>query len=175
MKPGFASTRPAHPFTLLAIAVAILVACGASAGERKHCLRAEIDETFMLPNGSVHPPGELRLCLIQSMSPVSGAHQTHIDGHAVGYFRSIKTRVATPAGTAPSGPYFEFVRNRHGELELRGYAWTDGSTMLAYDLTRLTKKKYQYKVTTWEGLSARNTPEAGEQEETIIRLTAVRP
>ena len=157
---------------LLALVTIILVACVANAGERAHCLRAEIDETFMLPNGSVHPPGELKLCLIQSLSPVSGAHRTHVDGHTVGYFRSVRSTTNVSRGAPTAEPYLEFARNRSGELELLGYAWTDGTTVLAYDLTKLNKKKLKYTVTTHEQMSARNTSSADEQEETIIRLAA---
>ena len=159
---------------LLALATIILVACVANAGERGHCLRAEIDEIFMLPNGEVHPPGELKLCLIQSLSPVSGAHQTHVNGHTVGYFRSVRSKTTVPREAPSAEPYLEFARNRRGELELRGYAWTDGTTVLAYDLTKLNKRKLKYTVTTHEQMSARNDSSTNEQEDTIIRLAAAR-
>ena len=176
MSPRCISCHRTRQRTLLVLAtIIILLACVANAGERRHCLRAEIDENFMLPNGSVHPPGELKLCLIRSMSPVSGAHGTHVNGHSVGYFLSVKMKLAAPEQTASTEPYFEFVRNRRGELELRGYAWHDGSTLLAYDLTQRNKKKFRYKVTTREEHSARNTPSSTETDTTIIRLAAVRP
>ena len=131
MSPRCISCHRTRQRTLLVLAtIIILLACVANAGERRHCVRAEIDENFMLPNGSVHPPGELKLCLIRSMSPVSGAHGTHVNGHSVGYFLSVKMKLAAPEQTASTEPYFEFVRNRRGELELRGYAWHDGSTLL---------------------------------------------
>jgi hypothetical protein len=161
-----------HLRTLLALATILLVACVANAGERGHCLRAEIDETFMLPNGSVHPPGELKLCLIQSLSPVSGAHQTHVNGYSVGYFRSVRSKTTVARQAVRAEPYLEFERNRYGELELRGYSWTDGTTVLAYDLTKLNKKKLRFKVTTRQQHTASNNSPADEQEETIIRLTA---
>jgi hypothetical protein len=164
-----------HPHLLLAIAVIALTVCAASAGERQHCLRAEIDEIFMLPNGSVHPPAELRLCLTRSLSPVSGAHQTHVDGHSVGYFMSVKTDVTDQAPDSTAGPYFEFARNEHGELELRGYAWTDGTTVLAYDLTRLNKRKFKYRVTTREEhVAGAAAPQPDGREDSIIRLAAAR-
>jgi hypothetical protein len=165
-------TRHRLLFTLALIALA---ACAVNAGERQHCLRAEIDQNFVLPDGSVHPPGELRLCLIRSMSPISSAHHTHVDGHSVGYFMSVKTNFATADPGFAAAPYFEFVRNWHGELELRGYAVTDGTTMLAYDLTKLNKKKYRYRVTTREEMAAAATPlRPEEQEGSIIHLTASR-
>ena len=174
MNPRCISRHRNRQRTLLVLATIILLTCVAHAGERRHCLRAEIDENFMLPNGSVHPPGELKVCLIRSMSPVSGAHGTHVDGHPVGYFMSVRTKLAAAERTSSTEPYFEFVRNRRGELELRGYAWHDGSTLLAYDLTKLNKRKFQYKVTTREELSAQNTPSSTETETTIIRLAAAR-
>jgi hypothetical protein len=88
---------------------------------------------------------------------------------------SVKTDVANPNSDSTAGPYFEFARNVHGELELRGYAWTDGTTVMAYDLTRLNKKKFKYRVTTREEHLARATsPQPEEQEDSIIRLAAAR-
>jgi hypothetical protein len=63
MNTRYASTRRFRlaKVSLLAVAILAPFARGASSAERNYCLHATIDRKFMHPDGSVFPPGELKL------------------------------------------------------------------------------------------------------------------
>lgn len=52
------------------------------------CIRAEIDRPVILPDGEVHQPGLLRLCLDRAYSPVAGLHRISIGKRTVGLYLS---------------------------------------------------------------------------------------
>ena len=100
---------------------AILGSVPAPAGELGRCYSAEVPDPVVLPDGSSHPPGSLRICLSSKESPVRGRHVTSVDGRAIGAFQSrlgFAPEAAAQGGTA----YFVFRRNGHSQLVLLGYA-----------------------------------------------------
>lgn len=96
--------------------VALLVVAPAAAG-RGDCINAFIDETIVLPDGSLHPPGTLRICLVQP--GVGGLHKTSVDGRTIGVFQSLYR--ATPAPPEDPRPVMVFRRDPRGGLVLLGY------------------------------------------------------
>jgi len=98
------------------------------AAQPRTCVRADIAETFVLPDGSRHPAGRLRICLDQEFSPVAGLH-TIVADQAAARFTSRRTKVE---GADHEGSRIAFVRDGSGALALRGYTLARGSRVEAY-------------------------------------------
>ena len=103
------------------------------AAQPRACVRADIGEGFVLPDGSAHPAGRLRICLERDYSPVAGLHTIAADGHANGRFLS--RRVKPEVGNAEA-PQLAFVRDASGVLVLRGYTLARNGEVEAYWLER---------------------------------------
>jgi hypothetical protein len=115
---------------LMAVAILITSAQPASAGTRGACLQADVPAPIVLPDGTVNQRGLLRICLTQMYSPVAGLHKTSIDGSDIGVFIS---RAETQLATADDRqPYFVFIRNSRGQLELDSYVLLDGARRVTY-------------------------------------------
>jgi hypothetical protein len=99
------------------------------AAQPRACVRADIAETFVLPDGSQHPAGQLRICLDRDYSPVAGLHTIAADGHATGRFLSRRVK---PEVGSPEAPQVAFVRDAAGVLVLRGYTLAHGGRVDAY-------------------------------------------
>lgn len=107
--------------TVLSIFALITLMCAApAAAQTGICVQAFIDESIVLPDGSVHPPGVLRLCLEQQYSPVAGLHETSIDGRTIGLFIS-RYRLSEGVTEDPRAKLV-FRRIPDGGLTLLGYA-----------------------------------------------------
>jgi hypothetical protein len=50
------------------------------------CLRATVDEQVTLPDGSVHAPGEIRICVTRSYSPAADLNAISVGGEPLGLF-----------------------------------------------------------------------------------------
>lgn len=97
------------------------------------CYTAVVPSTVVLPDGSVHPPGSLRICNRVMLSPVAGLHDIYVNGQPVGKFRS---RLGRSEGTGDGEEaLFAFMRDRDSQLRLHGYAFLDGDRYTIYDLT----------------------------------------
>ena len=125
----------------------ILLAGVAMAAETGRCYTAEVPAPIILPNGDEYDAGKLRICMKIKLSPVEGLHETSVDGHPIGGFRS---RLGTSEATG-GGTYFVFSRAAGGRLVLEGYAVSQGDRLRTYYLGR-------GRVTTswWSGLRAMN-------------------
>jgi hypothetical protein len=97
---------------------AALIAPGAQAASGG-CYSANIDEPFVLPDGTQHDAGSLRLCNDRAFSPVSSLHRIHVDGMPVGMHI---TRHSSGKGTGVTEPTMIFNREDDGHLRLLGYA-----------------------------------------------------
>lgn len=116
------------------LVMTILAAGPAGAGaEEGRCISAAVQSTMILPDGSTHAPGVLKVCLAMSLSPVSALHTLYVDGMPVGVFAA---RVGEPEGAGRgSGCFFVFLRNARGELALQGYATDFSDRSLSYRLS----------------------------------------
>ena len=93
------------------------------------CVRAEIEEAYVLPDGSRQPAGLLQICLDRDYSPVAGLHSVAAGGRAQGAFLS--RRMKTEGGEAEAAR-FAFVRDASGVLVLRGYTVPRSGNVEAY-------------------------------------------
>jgi len=97
------------------------------------CVTVEVPAPFVMPDGTVHEPGPLKLCDSLRMSPVSTLHKVYLAGHPVGL---LEGKVGRSEGLAEREPYVLFRRNADAQLVLIGYAWPDGRNMETYLLAR---------------------------------------
>jgi hypothetical protein len=131
-----AKPNPRHTLNQLhrAIAGIACVALGTLAAtevaaQPRTCVRAMIEEPFVLPDGSEHPAGLLRICLDRAYSPVAGLHTIVAGDHVAGKFLSRRMK---PEGVTSDSPQVAFVRDAAGALWLRGYTLTRGDAVEAY-------------------------------------------
>ena len=99
------------------------------AAQPRICVRADIEESFVLPDGSEHPAGSLRICFDRAYSPVAGLHSISADGHASGTFLSRRVNPESPTAVSPQ---IAFMRDGAGVLVLRGYTVERSGKVEAY-------------------------------------------
>jgi len=119
----------------LAGVIALLIvtfAAGEAMAQPRVCVRADIAESFVLPDGSTHPPGLLRICLDRAYSPVAGLHSISAGDGARGIFFSRRIK----AEGAMASAQFAFMRDGAGALVLRGYTVPGDGQLEAYWLQR---------------------------------------
>jgi len=112
----------------LAILIVVFAARDAGAQPRA-CVRADMAEGFVLPDGSAHPAGQLRICLDRDYSPVAGLHSIATDGRASGRFLSHRVK---PEVRTTEAPQLAFVRDASGVLVLRGYTLARNGSVEGY-------------------------------------------
>ncbi len=117
--------------TLVALAPAL-----AWSQDRGQCARIELPWPIVLPDGSAHEAGSVKLCLQQMWTPASGLHEIRVNGTSIGLFMS---SVGKSEGPVERVPVVVFQRNGTDEHYLVGYAWPDGETMRTYTLRRFGK------------------------------------
>jgi hypothetical protein len=121
-------------FALSGIALTIvLLSAPAFASSGSNCTTASIPEPFMLPDGTEHGAGTLKLCVERRHSPVSHMHETYVDGMAVGLHIG---RTNSSEGPATAGSYVMFGRGTDGRLRLLGYARPGIDHMQVFSLRR---------------------------------------
>jgi len=111
------------------IACAVL-ACAAAAGETGRCYSADVPHTMVLPDATVHGPGNLRVCVERRINPVTVAHRVSLDGHPVGMYLSRTGVGEGRPGTADG--MFVFVRNESDQFVLEGYSRPLGDHVRTY-------------------------------------------
>jgi len=126
---------------LLALTLPVLgIASGLTQAQTTgRCVRAEIPETMVLPDGSRHAPGTMRICLTHRASPVTGFHEIRVDGHGKGLFQS--RFGASEAMTEDGQAFLSFRRTKTGELILEGYAIPAGQKMDVFEIVPVAKKR----------------------------------
>jgi hypothetical protein len=123
----------------LAIPLAITVATDSRAAGRGQCTSAHVGEELQLPDGSVHPPGRITLCVRQRYSPVSSLHTVHVDGMPVALLASRRGR---GEGESVESPFFILLRDGRGRLHLAGYATPARDRMVTYELVDLRPARH---------------------------------
>lgn len=114
--------------TVIALGMLLTVAGAVSAADVGRCATAWVPHPIVLPDGSVHDPGALRLCL-KALDPVSGYYEISINGRAFGRWPS---RIGASEGPAEANPVAVFQWTDEGQLKLIGYAHPDGDRMATY-------------------------------------------
>lgn len=124
---------------LATTAVALILAVqSAGAGDGSPCLVGRVPASLRLPDGSVHPAGELRICLARELSPVQGLHQVSVDGVPIGLFASSDAGLRKDTGGADA--LFRFRRNGGQALELEGYSVGSVSYRFAYSPSEIVAR-----------------------------------
>jgi hypothetical protein len=103
------------------LAGAALIAPGVLAATST-CYSANIPEPFLLPDGSLHEAGSLRVCNDRAYSPVAALHRIQVDGMAVGLHL---TRKSSGQSDTVNDTVLIFNREADGRLRLLGYAAPD--------------------------------------------------
>ena len=145
-------------------AILVLVA-GSVSAETGRCYSADIPAAMVLPDGSVHGAGELRICYQKKFTPVSGLHRTYVDGRVIGVFMSLSQ--APEEGGNNQYPFFVFQPNALGEYVFQGYATPSARGLVNHQFPSV--------VTTWqlgEGVQASLTQEEDETEAIPLILVA---
>lgn len=117
---------------VMASALALAAGEGAGASTGKRCVVAWVPSYIVLPDGSAHPPGLLRLCNTHVLSPVSSLHEMAMDGAPVGLLAG---RAFRAEGGPLERPVVFFRRERTGDLRLVGYVVPTGKGSVAFDLS----------------------------------------
>ena len=102
-----------------------------------YCIRASIGEPVVLPDGSVHPAGTLRIC-VRPYSPVAALHETSIDGRTFGLFLS-RVRISENPPEDPR-PVMVFGRDPRVGLTLLGYTLPGSERTVVYWLDPAIRK-----------------------------------
>jgi hypothetical protein len=110
---------------LLTLAAIVWLVSGVAWAQGR-CVSAEIPATFVLPDGSVHEPGELKLCVERVHSPVAVLHRIYVGNAVVALFES---RTGQGESVTRDRPFVLFHRNALDQLELIGYARPSGRAM----------------------------------------------
>ena len=103
----------------LVLAGGLVLAATGAAADARGCYRAEVAGTIVLPDGSEHAPGALRICTDRALSPVSNLHRLEIDGQPVGMF--VSTRRGVEQSVDGSAALYYFKRDAANRLNLVGY------------------------------------------------------
>jgi len=117
---------------LMLVGALMLAATVATAEGR--CYTAEVPGTMVLPDGSTHPPGALRICTDRAISPVSRLHRTDVAGRPVGMFLS--TPRAIEETVKEGAAQFIFKRDNRDDLNLIGYVITVGNKTTFFEMAR---------------------------------------
>ena len=140
-----------HPTTKSLILAGALLCTATVIQAGGRCFNAEIPQAMVLPDGSTHAPGALRICLEQTISPASTLHRGDVEGRPVGMFLGAPrfVELAVEEGQAQ----FVFKKTFDDELALIGYAVTDGRDTTFFDLGRFVTKRAasRYPIPDWSG------------------------
>jgi hypothetical protein len=121
-----------HRRLVWGLVVALLVFVGPAVASAKDCASAFIEEPFLLPDGSTHGAGTLRLCRDSQYSPSATFHSSYVDRHPIGMLLGF-------AGASEEDspvPFLMFVRNEAGQLSLSGYSVPGIDGMQTFRLER---------------------------------------
>ena len=114
---------------LVATSALALGVAAAPAQAPGRCATAQVLFGTVMPDGSAHEPGKIRICYVQRYNPSSGLHSIWVDGAPVGL---AKSRVRRTEGGSVSHPTMIFKVTDDGRLRLMAYAWPAGKTVRVF-------------------------------------------
>ena len=132
-------------FCRIAVAVVLILAIGPAVASARVCATAQIDESFVLPDGSAHEPGALKLCRGTDYNPATTLHSSFVNNMAVGMLFG-RSSASESAGNEQ--PFLVFVRNDLGQLRLFGYALPGEDGMETFRLEKPRGGKKSRVITT---------------------------
>ncbi len=115
--------------SLLWLVLALLAASPAWSGSGGTCVSADIPWQMEMPDGSIHEPGNVKLCYVRDYNPVSGLHSLQVDGMPLGMFQST---VAHSEEQASIHPILVLKSDGNGHVRLVAYAWPREESMSVY-------------------------------------------
>ena len=115
---------------LAAVLVCLAAGGAAWAVVPAHCIAIDVPAPFVLPDGTVYPAGELRLCLNRNFNPVTGLHRVYIEHMPVGFLMSRVSNAETPKEAGPSVLFY----SDGGHLRLVGYTIASNGKVFSYRL-----------------------------------------
>jgi len=125
---------------ILTGSLVLLLFAGAAHANLGRCVWAEVPSPIVMPDGSSHPAGAIRVCLSLEYSPVAGLHKTYVGGEFAGMFLSRRALSEGPAEEDLKSAYFMFQRNGEGELVLLGYALPAGDRFQTFRMEDIGRK-----------------------------------
>ncbi|GAF73890.1 unnamed protein product [marine sediment metagenome] len=157
------------PRALLFFFAVLLLAGAAQAGDSGRCHSAVVSSEMVLPDGSVHGPGRLRVCAVRTHSPTSMRVDLSVDGYPIHMVISRTTRGKDR--TAVKDPFFVFQFDDDKRLVLLGLAYAKGGRLQTH---AMYDHQDRFEVTSsWELLS-RGYQAGAPQDESIVLVAAAR-
>jgi hypothetical protein len=147
--------------TVVTMILVGLLAAPALAGGR--CIRANVHAPMVFPDGSIQPPGVLRLCDSRAFTPVSSFHAVSVDGHAIGMLTSRKSHNEME-GDGVSRVVFH--RQDDGRLALIGYVVPGRGGSVTYRLADPPPRR---------SMDATNLASSGTGDTRIVEMPALTP
>lgn len=121
----------------LVLAAALIACAGPASAAPDDCVSANVPGPIVLPDGTFHPSGRIRVCLTEQISPVAGLHEASVAGLPVGMFLSRVSRMEATPESYP-GPLFQFIRTDDGVFVLEAYSIPSGKRVNFYRLRETT-------------------------------------
>ncbi len=128
-----------------------------------HCIALDVPAPFVLPDDTVHPAGELRICLNQNFNPVSGLHRIYVGGMPRGFLLSRITNAEIPRDSTPSVLFY----GMSGKLRLVGYTVAASGKVFSYLL-------WNGRAATGDMVAASSGNDAAQPEPEVRVLLAAR-
>lgn len=127
--------NPKNKFSkyLVALAAGLLAMTPVAAQSAGRCASAQIPWQMEMPDGSIHEPGQVKLCYLRDYNPVSGLHALQVNGMTLGVLQSTVTYSEEQAALHP---ILVFRSDGRGHVRLVAYAWPREHMMKVYWLHR---------------------------------------
>ena len=170
----FCGLRTRIVLVFIGIGVLLVATDSGLAWAGSECITLDVDSPMRLPNGAVHPAGQLTLCDTWGVTPVSRIHKTFIDGHPVAMLSSRTTR---SEGGDKIDPVVMFSREADGRLALIGYVIPGNHGSITYLLDDSKKPVRRRSRNADEAVTASSDRQETEQgtEDTFITVAARTP
>lgn len=123
--------RAAFGVSLLLLIAALAPPSSANPHQERRCVSADVDSPIVLPDGSRHPAGSVKICMSRAHSPVASFHETCVNGSQIGMYPS-RTFLNEEDEAGVRDPYMVFRRDSSGQLVLQGYAVPEGRRMRTF-------------------------------------------
>ena len=134
---------------LLFVAVVVLAVSGPAVAALDGCFSAQVEAPFVLPDGSGHAPGELRVCMVDYANPATGLYVISVDGAPMGRYRARLDRVEN-GGQADAALLVFARREGATTLELQGVTVAGAGEVKVHDFSRRSRDVMIRVLTDWD-------------------------